>query len=357
MSASRALTIPADLATWLGCSSEAVELCRDAGVVDLHLDTFIPPRLVGYDPLKAHGIGPLGGRFFFQADLPRLSAAGVTTAMWSITTNPFRRAASRWRVFQKNLTRFQLMVQRSEGGMRLCRTHSEVMAARSEGVHGVLLSIQGGNALAAAPDAAASIPDRLVTRVTLVHLTNSVYGVTSAPLAGMRSGGGLTAAGKSMVESLNSERIFVDLAHINPEGFWDAVDVHDKSQPLIATHTGVDGVNPHWRNLDDDQIRAVADTGGVVGVIFSTNFLRRRKGPRGPAMIVEHLEHIAKVAGDDAPAIGSDYDGAIVPPVELRSGLSYPRLVQTMLDRGWTEERVRKCLSGNALACLERLRP
>ena len=74
---------------------------------------------------------------------------------------------------------------------------------------------------------------------------------------------------------MNARRMFVDLAHIHESAFWDAVTEHDRSQPLIDTHTGVAGVTPHWRNLTDNQVKAIADTGGVVGIIFAEEFLRR----------------------------------------------------------------------------------
>lgn len=348
-----------DLATArrLGVSDAAMALCRDADIVDLHVDTFIPPRLWGYDPLARHGRGLLRGHFFGQLDLPRMQEGGMSGAMWSITTNPFRSAASRWRVFLKNLERFKAMVARSEGKIRLCRSHTEYLAARAAGAHACLLSIQGGNCLVSAPDGPRSIPDGLINRVTLVHLTNSVYGSTSSPLALWRGGDGLSPLGKRFIEQLDAERIFVDLAHINRAGFWDAVDVHDPTLPLLATHTGVVGVRPHWRNLDDDQLRAIAKTGGTVGVIFSAPFLTRRGGPRDAKMVVEHLAHIVDVAGEDAASLGSDYDGAITPPADLRDGLAWPRLVQHMMDLGWTEARIRKILGGNALRALAALRP
>ncbi|MGH7893260.1 MAG: dipeptidase, partial [Candidatus Binatia bacterium] len=152
--------------------------------------------------------------------------------------------------------------------------------------------------------------------------------------------------------------IFVDLAHIHEQSFWDAVAAHDKTQPLIATHTGVKGVTPHWRNLTDEQIRGIADTGGVVGIIFQDAFLRRPDGPRDGAMVVEHLEHVIRVAGEDVAALGSDFDGMITPPPDFASAdTAYVRLVQRMLDRRWSEERIRKVLGGNFLRALGTLRP
>ncbi len=351
-------TVPADgLAATLGVSTEAVELARDADLVDLHIDTFIPPRLWGYDPLARHRRALLGRAFFGHLDLPRMADGGLSGAMWSVTTNPFRSAEGRWRTLLANLARFHTMVARSDGRLEICGDHAAYRAARARGAHAVLLSIQGANALDAAPDGWQSLPDDRVLRATLVHLTSSRLGTTNSPASALRRDKHLTAAGRRIVEQMNAARAFVDLAHIHPVSFGDVLDVHDRSQPLIATHTGVDGVRPHWRNLSDAHLRAIADTGGVVGVIFSTAFLTRSGGPTDGAMVVEHMEHVERVAGAAAVAIGSDLDGAIIPPADLWGGECYPRLVQHMLDRGWREERIRGALGDNFLRSFAELRP
>lgn len=355
-----------DFARAQGVSLEAVQLLRAADVIDLHIDTFIPPRLplVRYDVTRRHDKVFLGGRFFGHLDLPRVLEGGLTGAMWSITTNPFRRASRRWVLFQRNLARVEAVVGETGGAFRFARTAAEYHAVRAAGAHAILLAIQGGNAVQAAPDGIGSVAlatpmpagPHPVTRVTLVHLTNSAYGITSSPFRMWKGRRGLTPVGRDFIAALDHHRIFVDLAHVNRQGFWDAVDAHDKRLPLIATHTGVSGVKPHWRNLDDAQVKAIADSGGVVGIIFSQAFLKVRKGPRDAGMVIDHMEHVIDVAGEDAVALGTDYDGAIVPPPDLRSGLSYVRLVQKMLDRGWSEARIRKALGGNFLASFARLR-
>jgi membrane dipeptidase len=221
-----------------------------------------------------------------------------------------------------------------------------------------MIGIQGGNALEAAPEGVLSIPGNVVVRITLVHLTNAALGTTNSPVEHLRSDKGLSELGRTFVRQCNERRVFVDLAHIHERAFWDAVEVHDRSQPLVATHAGVKGVRPHWRNLSDEQVKVVADTGGVVGVIFEPSFLRRPGGPSdGASMIVEHLEHVVKVGGEDAAALGSDYDGAIRPCEDVRGADRYPVVVQRMLDRGWSEERIRKVLGANFLASFQRLRP
>jgi membrane dipeptidase len=338
-------------------SRAAIDLVRASDVIDLHVDTFIPIRLFGWDLAKRHGLGLLRGHFLGHLDVPRMKEGGLTGAMWSITTNPFRTAIGRWRTFEENLSAIREKLTATGGAIEIVRTLSEYRAVRQRGAHAALLAVQGGNCFDAAPGSARAVAEKLITRVTLVHLTNSLVGTTSAPFSILRSTKGLSDKGRELVRALNEERVFVDLAHIHPDGFWDAVAVHDRTQPLIDTHTGVAGVTPHWRNLDDRQIKAIADTGGTIGIIYAANFLASRGGPKDGGMVVEHMHHIISVAGEDFVSIGSDYDGMITPPVGLRSGESYPRLVQLMLDRGWSDTRIRKILGGNFLRAFGLLRP
>lgn len=344
------------LAARLGCSVEAVALARDADVIDLHVDTFIWTRTLGYDVLARHGGGPFGRRFGGHVDVPRMADGGVDGGMWSITTNPFRSASRRWDVFVENLAALRALIAGSKGALVEVHGVSEYRAARARGAHACFLAIQGLHAVEAAPEGVGSIPDDCVVRATLVHLTSSVYGGTSSPL-GLAWDRGLTDAGRDAVRAMNARRVLVDLAHIAESAFWDAVAVHDKTQPLVDTHTGVSGVTPHWRNLTDAQLKAIADTGGVVGIIFAEEFLKRAGGPSDAGMIVEHVAHVIDVAGEDVPALGSDYDGMITPPPDVPGVDAYPKLVQHMLGRGWREERIRKVLGGNFLRALAMLRP
>jgi len=341
----------------IGCSLGALQLARRSEIVDLHVDTFILPRLWGYDPLLRHRHGPFGRRFFGHLDVPRMLDGGLGGAMWSITTNPLRRKNSRWRVFQRNLAALRALIARSRRRLVEVRTLAAYREARAGGAHACLLAVQGLNAVEGAPDGVQSLPDDGIVSATLVHLTNAIYGATSSPLGAARRRKGLTAAGYEALEQLNSRRIFVDLAHIHERGFWDVVAAHDRTQPLIVTHTGVAKVRPHWRNLTDSQIKAVADTGGVIGIIFAEQFLRRPGGPRDAGMIVEHIAHVIRVAGEDFVALGSDFDGAITPPPDLASADCYPVLAQRLLDRGIAERQIEKIIGGNFLRAFGVLRP
>jgi membrane dipeptidase len=331
-----------------------VDLYLSSDVVDLHVDTFLWTRMLGYDPRRRHGRGLFGGRRYSQVDLPRVREARITGAIWSITTNPLRTASGRARVFARNLERLRRILTSCPDDVAVVRNAGEYRAAVDAGKHAAMIGIQGGSAVDRDAHAIELLVDDLVVRITLVHLYHSRLGTTSAPSPGRR-GEGLTGAGRDFVRRLDERRIFVDLAHISRRGFFDAVEVHDRSRPLIVTHTGVCGAHPHWRNLDDEQLRAIADTGGTVGIMYHLPFLG--PAPEGAAVrVVEHLEHVVKTVGDDHASLGSDWDGLILPPEEMPTCLELPRLVQIMLDRRWREESVRKVLGASFLRALALLR-
>jgi membrane dipeptidase len=341
-----------EVAALVGASREAVELVWSSEVVDLHLESFIPPRLWGYDLHERHSyLVPLGGRFFGHVDFPRALEGGLTGAMWSIATNITRLAGGRARHLDDNVRGLARSID-AHLGMKVVTSHTEWVAARARGLHAALVTVQGGNAFEGKPY---ENPLGLVTRVTVVHLSNSIFGDTSSPLR-LRGERGLTPKGADFITWLNQERIFVDLAHAGPKTFWGAVAAHDRTQPLIVTHTGASAIHPMWRNIDDAQIKAVADTGGVIGVILQSSFLGRNVAD-GRA-VLDHLEAFIRAGGEECAAIGSDYDGFIIPPADLRDGATaYYRLVTYMLERGWSEARIRGILGENFLRSFRALRP
>ncbi len=348
----------ADPGAWaaeLGISQEAVELHLASDVVDLHVDSFIWTRVFGYDLKRRHGNGVFGGVFYSQVDFPRILEAGVTGATWVITTNPLRSPAGRTETFLRNIERLRAIFASADEDFALVKNAAEYAAARAAGKHGAFIGIQGGNALDQDLDALDRIPDDLVLRITLVHLSSSSLGTTSSPLE-MGSDYGLTDHGRDYVRRLNEKKIFVDLAHVSKRGFWDAVEVHDKSQPLLVTHTGISAVHEHWRNLDDDQIRAIADSGGTIGIMYQSSFLGDPVLSGRAASIVHHAEHVIRTVGEDHVSLGSDFDGAIWPPRDLKSCLELPRLTELMLRRGWSPDRIQKVLGKNFLRVVRALR-
>ena len=317
-----------------------------ADLLDAHIESFVWTRVLGYDLLRSHGRGLLGGRLYSQLDVPRMRAAGMTGGVFSIATNPFRSRAGRRTTLLANLARLQAALE-GDPGVAVVADAAGYRRARAEGRMGCFLAVQGGNAVTAAD--VASLPD-VVSRVTIVHLTRSALGSPARPFGGHRRG--LTAAGAEYVAALDARRILVDLAHVNEAGFWGALAVHDRSIPAIVSHTGVRAVHDVWRNIDDAQIRAIADTGGVVGIMYHSGFL----GDSSAAAVVRHLEHVVDVGGEDCAALGSDWDGLIVTPRDMRTVTDLPVLLSAMRSTGFSDDLVAKISAANYLRVVESVR-
>jgi len=338
----------------LGIAREAAALHATSDVVDLHVDSYIWTRLLGYDLARRHRPGPLRRWLFGHVDLPRLIEAGVTGAAWIITADPSANGDEQRDALLADLARLPRLLERS-GAARVVHDVAGYRAARAAGRHAAFLGLQGAYALASDPSLLDRIPAGSVLLVTPVHLTSSGLGTTSSPLR-LGPDTGLTTRGKDLVTALEARRILVDLAHVSRRGFWDAVSVHDPTRPLIVSHTGLAGVRAHWRNLDDAQLRAVAASGGTVGVIYHCGFLRGGLLEASALDVVLHLEHVVATVGEDHASLGSDWDGCIVTPRDLATASELPRLTAILLGRGHSPERIQKILGGNVLRVIGALR-
>jgi membrane dipeptidase len=160
------------------------------------------------------------------------------------------------------------------------------------------------------------------------------------------TGPGLTDAGRELVTACNRLGILVDLSHLNEAGFWDVVRLSDA--PLVATHSNAHALCASSRNLTDEQLDAIRDSGGLVGVNFAVTFLRedgKQVSQTGIGEIVRHVDYLAERMGVDHVALGSDFDGAVVPD-ELGGVAGLPKLVAA-LRVSHSEADVEKLTHGN----------
>ncbi|MFM2161218.1 MAG: hypothetical protein RLZZ383_730 [Pseudomonadota bacterium] len=332
----------------LGVSRRAVDLVLQGPFCDLHVDMEVPVRVWGYRPERRHGPHRWPRPFWGHTDYPRLREARLTGVAYDLATNVFRSPASRLAVTVANVARCVRQIEAWPDDQGVARTYADYERITASGRTAYWLCLQGANAVEADPSVLEGPLGDDLHRITLVHLKSSVYGGSNSP---GQPDHGLTEAGAAMVALCNRRRILVDLAHAGPRTFWDALSVHDGSLPPVVTHTGLSGVRPLWRNIDDAQARAIADRGGVVGVVYQGNFLA--KVPPGfPSRrrdLVAHLVHLVNVAGESAAALGSDYDGIITPPWDLADVTHHPKLVQDLIDLGWTDRRIGGILGANYL--------
>lgn len=324
-------------------SDEARALHTESVVVDLHADTPSLLRL-GYDLGKRHEPPLPRAAYGVHVDLPRMRDGGQAAQVFGLVSFPWRRHGPA-KVVHRQIDLVEQSVARLADEVVLVRTAEDLLAARRVDKRAVLLSIEGAHALEGDLANAEAFARRGVRSLGLLHFSANEAG---APAYGRGADAtrGLTDFGRALVDELDRLGVIVDLAHISRAGFLEAAARTRK--PPIVSHTGVSGVQPHWRNIDDEQIRAVADKGGCIGVIFAPRYL----GADGVARVVEHMMHIARVGGEDTPALGSDWDGLVTPPSDLRDPRDLPAVTQALLDRGLRPETIRKFLGGNVLRVL-----
>ncbi len=165
-------------------------------------------------------------------------------------------------------------------------------------------------------------------------------------------GPGLTEAGKQLVRACNQLGIMLDLSHLNERGFWDVAKLSDA--PLVATHSAAHALTPRTRNLTDEQLDAIGDSSGVVGVTFTIHDLRPDGGLEGDAPLtdlVRHIDYITQRIGMDHVAFGSDFDGATIPK-ELGDVTGLPRLLTALREHGFDDPALRKLTHENWIRVL-----
>lgn len=170
-------------------------------------------------------------------------------------------------------------------------------------------------------------------------------------------GNGLSDAGRALVAACETLGIIVDLSHLTEAGFWDVAAI--TSRPLVATHSNAHALSPNARNLTDRQLDAIAETGGIVGLNFHVAFLRadcRLDRDTGLEVMVRHIDHLLERLGEGGVALGSDFDGCLLPR-EIGGVLGLPRLVDAMRAAGYGEPLIARICRENWLSLIARSLP
>ncbi|MGI5835468.1 MAG: dipeptidase, partial [Chloroflexota bacterium] len=163
-----------------------------------------------------------------------------------------------------------------------------------------------------------------------------------------RTCGGLTQFGIDLVGECNRLGILVDMAHLAPAGVRDVLEVSEA--PVVVTHANCHALWPHFRNLTDSQLEAIAAKGGVVGATAVPAFLGQEESRCPLDPLLDHIDHMVKVMGEDAVGIGLDLDGVGDNRVEgLEDASKMPNLTVGLAERGYSESTIRKILGENFL--------
>jgi membrane dipeptidase len=348
------------------------KLHLEAIVVDAHTDVTEAAFYEGYDLLSRHAVR--------HVDLPRLQEGGVDAEFFSIFVHPD--SVDLTRFFPTALQQIDLLqkIARASGGaLQMARNAEEVRDNADKGVTSMLLGVEGGHMLLPGTEDEQlahlkTFADRGVRYLTLSWSSSSPIGGSTAEDAKT----GLTPFGRRILAEMERLGMVADLSHGSDALFWDAIAAAKK--PVLLTHSAARALSNHPRNASDAMLEAVARNGGAACVDFSPTFLddrfrratqgllQRTKGmhnaektalyrkedlPEVPlARLVDHIEHVAKVAGPDHVCLGSDFDGAPIMPTGLEDASKLPNLTAALRERGWPAENIRKLLGENLLRVL-----
>jgi membrane dipeptidase len=323
-------------------SREALELHGRSFVIDLHTDTLMAAQMTGRDLAKRHR-PPAGFQpWMLHADIPRLLEGGLDAVAFGIVSHPWPHKA--FERAQRNLRHGLMVIERNSDRLALATSCAGIGSANVTGRLAVLFGVEGMHMLSGRLENIATLYEMGARYITLAHFTSNRFAASSAdPLPRPQMNPLLEEA----VREMNSLGMIVDVAHAHPRDLERACRL--SSKPVIVSHGAAAALRPTFRNLTDDDIRLVAGTGGVIGIIFAAGWLTPAGRPAGLDSVVDHADHVRKLVGIEHVALGSDWDGFIAVPREMPDAAALPVLTQLFLDRGYTPEDTEKVLGANFL--------
>ncbi len=372
--------------------AQALKIHKKSIIIDGHNDITGPMMDMDLD-LSTDTTGKFqSGGDPLHTDIARWKKGGMTGQFMSIyvSGNTLRTGGSMRRAMELiDVTKRE--AERHPKDLVTCTTAAEIRQAKKQGKICLLMGIEGGYAIENSLYALRNFYRLGVRYMTLTH--NVTHDWADTHVAGQQKHNGLTDFGKEVVREMNRLGILVDISHVSPKVMHDVLDI--SKAPLIASHSGARGVNDHTRNVPDDVLARLKQNGGVIMVVFYPSFLdertnreenertaklrdqvaalreqyktddasfiaaRRKLYEANPIYIadykriVDHIDHIKKVAGIEHAGIGSDYDGVpfLNPPMKGVEDLAL--VTYEMLRRGYTEKEIMMVLGGNMLRAME----
>lgn len=318
------------------------------------------------DFLKGDGVGHL--------DMPRMKKGGFAGGFFAIfapadgedfpddddVNPPLANQIAQPVALRKTVEMASLLfrIERESGGtFKVCRSVGEIRSCLAKGVVAAIFHIEGAEAIDAKFRTLDVLYESGLRSIGPVWSRPNIFGngvPFRFPSTG-NTGDGLTDVGKNLIRYCNERKILIDLSHLNEKGFWEVVKI--STAPLVATHSNAYAISHSSRNLSDDQIKAIGDSGGMIGLNYATGFLREdgHWGTDTPLDIMtRHLDHIMGIAGENCVALGSDFDGARI-PARIGDAAGLPHLIEAMRDKQYGERLIAKIAHENWMQVLERV--
>ena len=369
---------------WL---QEARDLHADCIVVDGHADT--PQRFAdeGWSWTSTNlGTGQLSAR--------AARAGGLNAEFFALWAEPEHWAGRHVQRTLELLDVTEAQCQAHPEQITRCTTAAEVRQAKASGTFAALLGVEGGHSIGTDLDLLRHLHARGIRYMTLTWNNTNAWCDSSGDAARHN---GLSAQGRELIAEMNRLGMMVDVSHVSDPAFWQAVNA--SRTPVIASHSAARALTHAPRNLADNMLRAVAETGGVVMVNFYAAFvsehfrlawnalhdereaaiaeLHRQHRAAGIQMthaaemevvrrfqsriarpplsdLIDHFEHILRVCGTEHVGLGSDFDGIPLAPEGIDSAADLPRITACLLQRGWPPKQLRGLLGENILRVLDR---
>ena len=321
-----------------------------------------------------------------HTDIERLKAGNVGAQFWSVYVPVETIAAGN--AFQTTKEQIDLvhqMIARYPETFELALTAKDVERIQSQGKIASLIGMEGGHSIEGSIGKLRQLHALGARYMTLTHSETLEWADSATDVA--RSDG-LSPLGEQIVLEMNRLGMLVDISHVSPETMLDALRI--SKAPVIFSHSSARTIADHPRNVPDEVLAQLPSNGGVVMINFFSGFVvpesakvltklsdlrrelrskypeskedqereikqwqLRNPYPAGHAeIIVDHIEHVIRVAGIDHVGLGSDFDGISKLPVGIEDVSKYPVITELMLRRGYEEEAIHKVLFGNALRVL-----
>ncbi len=327
-------------------SEEVIDITalhRTACIADGHADSLMWNRDLTVQSEEGH------------VDFPRLQQAGVKIQCFTVVTRgipfvdgfglfvrkrnwPPHAQRGEWARCTWQLDRMADFCRRSAGKASIAASGAQLEANLANGALSAVVGVEGGHAIEGKVERVAELHQRGVRFIGLTHLANNELGGSSFPLMGNRP---LSPLGREVLDTMAEIGMALDIAHASRSTLAEML-AHPKARPFCS-HGGVVGAKRSWRNLDDDALKAIAEKGGVVGIIFAPVFL----GGKTFEDLVRHLEHAVNVMGEEGVGLGSDFDGMIALPKGMKDVRDLPKLTEALIKRRHPIARIEKLLGGN----------
>ncbi len=314
----------------------AKQIHQQAWVFDAHCDTICRMTNEGYSLEKSNKTGHL--------DIFRMQEGGIDIQIFAVFIEDIYKPDRSLRRALQLINSFDQEVKKNHSSISLARNFSQLQEIKNSGKIAAILSIEGGEVL----EGELGILNILYQLgVRLLTLTWNQRNQIADGIEEARTGSGLTNFGLQVIKEMNRLGMIIDVSHLSEKGFWEVVE--QSQAPIVASHSNCYSLCSHPRNLKDEQLKAIADKRGVIGVTFVPRFLTEKKGKVTIEEIIKHIDYLVEKIGIDYVGLGSDFDGTKKLPVGLEGVEKYPYLTLELLKRGYRKEDINKILGDNLL--------